>query len=388
MKAEFTCSDALKLIPKDLITNLEEIHDVNYQVSRLKGEKFFTLLLFSLIGSEKLSLRVLEELYNRNSEYKALTDKGEGDKSRHSSISDRLNTINPDFFEDIFLHLSEGVRYSNADKKGINIVRFDSTLVSIAASLLKEGMKGGSADRRTVKYTLGLGNFPTSIKIFTAGSEETALKASILEANVLEEDVVVFDRGVQRRETFVEFDQASIRFVTRLKDRALFKILEVKEIQDKPQSKSLTIEQDLIVQLKDGDGKWVKTKFRLIIAKAKNSEQKIQFLTNIQDLDALAISEIYKKRWEIEVFFKYLKQHLNLKHFLSRNLNGIAVMIYMVLIVSTLVSVYKAKNKISSYKIAKLRFKHELEKYVIKEIIKLCGGDPKKFENIGLAFTT
>jgi IS4 transposase len=68
----------------------------------------------------------------------------------------------------------------------------------------------------------------------------------------------------------------------------------------------------------------------------------------------MEIAEIYRQRWDIEVFFRYLKQNLNLKHIVSRNENAIKVMLYMTLILSILIIVYKKKNKISSYKIAKL----------------------------------
>ncbi|MGB3075273.1 MAG: transposase [Chitinophagales bacterium] len=87
-------------------------------------------------------------------------------------------------------------------------------------------------------------------------------------------------------------------------------------------------------------------------------------------------------RWDIEPFFKFLKQHLNLTHLVSRNINGISVMIYMTLILAMLLIVYKKLNKISSYKIAKLRFTLELDEEIMKQVAILCGGDPKKVKNL------
>ena len=91
---------------------------------------------------------------------------------------------------------------------------------------------------------------------------------------------------------------------------------------------------------------------------------------------------MYKQRWEIEVFFKFLKQHLNLKHIISRNDNAIKVMIYMTLILSMLLIVYKKLNKITGFKIAKLKFEIELDNLLIKEIVQLCGGDPRKAQHL------
>ena len=101
-------------------------------------------------------------------------------------------------------------------------------------------------------------------------------------------------------------------------------------------------------------------------------------VTKYIEVSANEIAVMYKQRWEIEVFFKFLKQHLNLKHMVSRNDNAIKVMIYMTLILSMLLIVYKKINKISGFKIAKLKFEIELDNLLIKEIVLLCGGNPQK----------
>jgi len=105
------------------------------------------------------------------------------------------------------------------------------------------------------------------------------------------------------------------------------------------------------------------------------------------DLSAYEVATIYKQRWEIEVFFKFLKQNLNLKHIVSRNENAIRVMIYITLILAKMIMVYKKKKNINGFKIAKLKFEIELDNMILKEIIKLCGGNPKKADclwNTGL----
>jgi IS4 transposase len=105
-------------------------------------------------------------------------------------------------------------------------------------------------------------------------------------------------------------------------------------------------------------------------------------ISNILDLTAYEIAAMYKQRWDIEVFFKFLKQHLNLKHIVSRNENAIKVMVYMTLILAILIIVYKKTNDIKSFKIAKLKFEIELDNLIIKEIVKLCGGNPNKAKHL------
>ncbi|WP_407932458.1 transposase, partial [Elizabethkingia anophelis] len=67
-------------------------------------------------------------------------------------------------------------------------------------------------------------------------------------------------------------------------------------------------------------------------------------MTNDFELSAKDIADYYKKRWDIEVFFRFLKQELNLSHLVSLDKNGIEVMIYMTMICSMLLLIYKKAN--------------------------------------------
>ncbi|HEY5370681.1 MAG TPA: transposase [Hanamia sp.] len=59
------------------------------------------------------------------------------------------------------------------------------------------------------------------------------------------------------------------------------------------------------------------------------------------DEDCYLVAGWYKQRWEIELFLKLIKQHLNVKHLASRDLNGIKVMIYRTIILTILIIAYK-----------------------------------------------
>ena len=83
------------------------------------------------------------------------------------------------------------------------------------------------------------------------------------------------------------------------------------------------------------------------------------------DLPAHMIAEIYQKRWDIEVLFRFLKQEMSLKHFVCHDTNAIQVMVYCILITAMLILVYKKKNEIKSYKIAKIQFFKELEASIL-----------------------
>ncbi|MEI7621783.1 MAG: hypothetical protein WCJ51_04600, partial [Candidatus Moraniibacteriota bacterium] len=70
---------------------------------------------------------------------------------------------------------------------------------------------------------------------------------------------------------------------------------------------------------------------------------------------------------------------LNFKHFVSRSENGIKVMMYATLILALLILMYKERNQISSYKIAKIRFTNELDMEITKEVVLATGGSILKF---------
>lgn len=118
--------------------------------------------------------------------------------------------------------------------------------------------------------------------------------------------------------------------------------------------------------------------FRLINAKSKEDENKeYWFISNDFELSAKEIADAYRRRWDIEVFLRFIKQELNVSHLISLNTNGIEVMLYMTLIAAMLILIYKHANNIG-YKTAKRRFTMEMRNLIIAMIVVKCGGDPAK----------
>ena len=380
-----SCKELLNYIPDELLEDLEEKTKVNQQVKKLTGKIFFKLLLFSSLNTERISLRVMEEFWN-SEKFKTFSGKN-NQKVKHSGIGDRLGNIDSKFFQEIFKYLSYKFEKELNEKvkigsKSFDLLKFDSTLVAISSNLIDFGMKGiakNKSNKNQVKYTIGLKNFlPQDLKLFTEQSytsEEVALREAILTSVDKQNSIVVFDRGLQRRKTFKDFSEKGILFVTRLKNRVRYQeVRENKKVQGR-KSETLVLKKDLIVKLKDETEKFMSEKFRLIIGTSRETGEEFLFLSNITDLNARTITDIYYDRWSIEMFFRFIKQELNFKHLVSRSKNGIEVMLYMTMITAILLLVYKKRNKISGYKIAKLRFALELEMEIIKDIVFACDGD-------------
>lgn len=379
---KISCADLLALIPQKLIRNLEEKTKVNYQAKKLSGDLTLKLILFSLLNSEKVSLRIMEHIYQSN-KFKVFA-KHNNKEVGHSGIANRIATINYRFFQKIFEHLVKHSDLLTENKNNLDILKFDSTVVNLSAKLLGFGMRQEES-KRFVKFTVELKNFfPTNVKFFKKQkeiSEEIALKKTIFGSKYTKNSIVVFDRGLQSRKAFDKLSDKNIRFITRLKSRLRFKeVGKFKQVAGQKTS-TLCLEKDIMVKLKNEDEKWTKNTFRLIIARSLKNNEPIIFLTNIENLTAEEITDIYKERWGIEVFFKFLKQELNFKHLVSRNENGIKVMLYATLILAFLILVYKEKNKIIGYRIAKIKFADELEMEIVKEIVRCCKGNIHNFFN-------
>lgn len=376
-------SSLLKLIPEKELEFLSAQTKVDHQVKKLTGITMFRLLLFSMLNSNKASLRIMESFYHSVS-FKAFANTGNR-TTKFNSIRDRIAAINPNYFEKIFHLLFD--KFSNLLREKDSLLCFDSTMVAISSKLVNWGMKVGRyGDKKYLKYTVGMkGSFPCHVEIFKtqqALSEEKTIPPAIFNYLSNTENIVVFDRGVQARKTFEKFTANQIRFVTRIKTDVLFKVISENKIPAKPQHTSVTVCKDLMVHLKDADSKWMATPMRLVKTTIDESTEEIYFLANIKELSAYEVAFIYKQRWQIEVFFKFLKQELNLNHMVSRNENTIRVMIYMTFILSILIIAYKKLNKLSGYKIPKLNFSHELEADIIKEIVILCGGNPFRMKHL------
>ena len=136
------------------------------------------------------------------------------------------------------------------------------------------------------------------------------------------------------------------------------------------------------IENRDGKSCKVDNEFRLVVIKNEKTGKEFWFLSNEFELSAKEISEYYRKRWDIEVFFRFLKQELNLTHLVSLNKNGIEVMVYMTMIASMLLLIYKKANNLG-YKTAKRRIAMELKGYDYSCINHFCRRKSRQsFQNI------
>lgn len=376
-------SDLLKLIPENLLAELSSETKVDHQVKKLFARNVFTLLLFGLMESERLGLRSLQDFYN-STHYKILFNIPQTNTAKYNSLSARLAKMNVEFFRKAYEAVYEQCSqlYDQTDLSlNYKITRVDSTMVCQTASKLEKGMNVGCKKngKKQIKYTVCLTNmFPSSVEVFNQqcqlNENHTIPKTIFKVMDKNKDNVFVFDRGVSDRKAFCELDQQEYSFVTRLKTDARFLVIEDIEPLQELTVRNLTIQKDQRVYLYKSGTSVVEHAFRLIQTKNEKGHP-FFFLSNMFDISAKDIILIYKKRWDIEVFFRFIKQELNFSHFISVNQNGIKILLYMTLILSMLILIYKKCNGLG-YKTAKRRFMIELWDIIAKLMIEHSGGDP------------
>ena len=375
--------DLLKLIPDDLLADLSSETNVDYQVKKLYGRNVFSLLLFGLIESDRLGLRSLEDFYN-STHYKVLFNIPNKNTTKYNSLSARLATMNVDFFRKAYEAIYEQCSqlYDENDLAlNYKLSRVDSTMVCQTAAKLENGIHVGCKKdgKKQIKYTVCLTDmFPSSVEVFNQQchiSENLTIPKAIFRViDKNKDNVFVFDRGVSDRQTFCKLDQEEYTFVTRLKSDARFIALEDFEISQDQKVRNLTILKDQRVYLYKSGTSVIEHPFRLVQA-INDKGYPYFFLTNMFSIPAKDIITIYKSRWDIEVFFRFIKQELNFSHFISVNENGIKILLYMTLILSMLILIYKKINGLG-YKTAKRRFMIEMWDIIAIIMIKHSGGDP------------
>lgn len=186
----------------------------------------------------------------------------------------------------------------------------------------------------------------------------------------------LFDRGVTERQVHCNLNQQSTFFVTRLKDKFRYRVInQTEDGQNRPVG-TLELISDQVIQLgTPNSNQFLEDQFRLLISINPKTKIIYYFLTNLFDSKVEEILSFYKKRWDIEMFFRFLKQEINFSHITSTSENGMMVIMYMTVIASMLVLTYKRINKVG-YKTAVRRISFELNEFIIKLIVKECGGDP------------
>lgn len=222
----------------------------------------------------------------------------------------------------------------------------DSTTISLFRDILScVGRKASNGKRKGgIKVHTQINLQEQVPKLIWFSSATTNDKKFLKKLRLEKGKIAVFDKGYNDYKTFDEFTQNNIYFVTRLKSNAIYEPLVENDIPSYIDDGVLK-DEIIKVEIKE-NGKYLKTtELRRIAYWDDENKRCFEFITNLRGMNAGHIALIYKKRWQIELLFKQLKQNFPLKYFLGDNENAIKIQIWCTLIVNLLLTIIHKKIK-------------------------------------------
>jgi transposase len=226
-----------------------------------------------------------------------------------------------------------------------NFERLRTSVLRQAQQPPKEGKKKGGIKAHTIIRLED--NMPCFVRYTEAVRHDHVL---LSEVSLPKGSILVFDKGYVDYAQYERFTNDKIFYVTRLKDNALYECGQEYDIPETADSGILKDEEIILSYGEKGEKKhrcrriayWDSGSTRLTNHQNKRI---FVFISNSFELSAEQIALIYKKRWQIELLFKQLKQNFPLKYFLGDNQNAIEIQIWMAMLANLLISLVRSKVK-------------------------------------------
>jgi len=361
-------SQLLKLIPRHEFESLAKQHHSGRSFrSASRWSQFVTMAMGQLSGRK--SLRDIVE--NVSAQTHRLYHLGSAKLSR-SNLS-RINENKPyALYEALFGKL---LKRCQAVVPGHQF-RFKNPLYSLDASTIDLCLSvfpwaKFRTTKGAVKLHVGLnhaGYLPEFVTL-TEGRKHDVTVGRILKFP--KGSIVVMDKAYNDYTWYKQLTDNGIFFVTRLKANAKYRVIERREI---PQNKGLTSDQTIEftgLQI----AKKCPVRLRRIGYRDSVTGKHYVFLTNNFKLAAKTIADLYKARWQVELFFKWIKQNLKIKSFVGTSKNAVMTQIWIALCIYLLLAFLKFQSKLTKSMQQILRLL-QLNLFEKRDMMALLRGDP------------
>jgi hypothetical protein len=212
----------------------------------------------------------------------------------------------------------------------------DSSIIHLSLKLFPWAYWGRSRAGALKLHTLL--SFNGNLPVWSAITEATMPDVKMLDQLPVEAGAYyVMDRAYLDFARLMKLHTAGAKFVVRNKRHVAFRVLQSRKVD-----KSTGLRCDQTIRLTSEDAQY---RYRLALRRISFREPKenrsLIFLSNDFTLPALTICELFKRRWQVELFFKWIKQHLRIRHFFGRSTNAIHCQVWTALCAYLLVSIAK-----------------------------------------------
>ena len=308
------------------IEELVESYQLNYYTKKLHLTSFLKLLLFAQLN-ETESLRAISDTLFSNGLQKATNL----ESISFSQLGRRLNQVPTHVFQQIFLDLVAQIHgkthFEKRRKTTTPLKIIDSSTLPLNLNNhrwaeFRKTKSGIKLHLRLVFLEKGC-SYPDKAVLTNAVEHDRGQLEVLIDDK---ECMYVFDRGYLDYERFDRMTDEGFFFVSRLRKNAVTRVLEPFKLPEVS-----TILSDEMILIGTTQNRAENT-FRLIkVLDSKGKE--LQLITNRFDLSADEIADLYKSRWAIELFFKWMKQHLNIKKFYGQSEQAVHNQVYIAMIV-------------------------------------------------------
>jgi hypothetical protein len=327
----------MEFVPWKTFGRIVARHHGDAGTRKLSSTELFRILAFSQLTWRE-SLRDIEACLAANSP--KLFHMGLRSAPARSTLADALNSRDWRIYQALALQLIARARRLYAEERVLNdldtdVYALDSTTIDLCLSLFDW------APFRTTKAAIKLhtlldlrGAIPSFIHISNGKMHDVrVLDLLPVEAG----SIYVMDRGYIDYKRLFALHQAGAFFVTRAKET-----MDARRVYSLPADRTRGIVCDQRVRLNGFyAGKHYPEHLRRIRYREPETGRTLVFLTNNTALDAATICALYKCRWQVELFFKWIKQHLRIKRFLGTSENAVKTQIWAAISTYVLIAIVK-----------------------------------------------
>jgi hypothetical protein len=365
-------SQLMKLLPRHEFETLQKQHHIGQRLRKMSRWSQFIALGFAQLSS-RCSLRDI--VTNISAQKNKLYHLGMGEVSR-SSLA-RVNKEQPSsLYEVLFnklLHRCQSVAPKHKFRFKGKLFSMDASTIDICLSVFpwahfKQG-KGA------VKIHVGLdhdGHIPSFMTITDGKVHEVNIGRTL---KLPKGSTVVFDRGYTDYAWYYSLGVEGITFVTRIKRNVKYKVLARRNT-----SKKQGLTSDQTIRITGHKAKDCPVPLRRIGYRDPVTGQQYFFLSNNFKLAAGTIAKIYKARWDIELFFKWIKQNLKIKTFFGASKNAVMSQIWVAMCMYLLIAFIKFSSKLNRSLQQILRLL-QLNLFERRDLLHLLKGDPPDPDN-------
>lgn len=375
-------NQVLKQIDRSIFNRLVEKHKTDKYNKGINTWTHFVSMLFMQL-SRVDSLRDISN--GLRSATGNLSHLGISTAPSKSSLSYINKNRNAAFFEELYFALLDEFepslarrrKYARRLKRKIFIM--DSSIIPLCLSLFDwakfRTKKGAIKLHAVLDYDTGLPNYAS----ITDGKKHD-VKAAV-DTVFPKDSVLVVDRAYVDYEWLYNLDSNGVFFVTRLKSNADIEIVETFLTSEKHEH--ILSDQDIVLTGFYSSKKYP-DKLRIVKVYDQINDQTLVLMTNNLSWTADTISQLYKARWDVEVFFKHLKQLFRVKTFVGTSENAVRIQMWCSMIAILLFNYLKQKAKykwnlsnLVTFLRINLFVKIELWKWLDKPIIKKANSPPQ-----------